>query len=289
MTTITVPRINDSQWDFRTLWRIWADATHAGDKVTLDFQSCDFLRANAVAFLGGLIRLLQYRGSTVWIINVGPSIRTNLLKNGFLPAFAGEAHPGYGNTVPFREDWQRDSAAYQNYLADHWLGQGWVEVSNALRDAIIERVAEGYQNAFDHSQSPVGSYTCGQFYPRKRELQLSIVDFGVGIPSNVRECVGEAEKAADSCMDWAFVRGNTTATKQGLSRGLGLDLLRDFIQVNGGKLEILSHDGYISVDQGGVSSRILPHPFEGTMVNIRISCDSRFYRLASENVALVNF
>ncbi len=288
MVTITVPRINDTEWDFRTLWRIWGQASTAEYEVCLDFERCDFLRANAVAFLGGLIRLLQYRGTKVWIRNVGPSIRPNLLKNGFLPTFAGETHPGNGNTVPFREDWERDSAGYEGYLSHRWLGQGWVGVSPKLRDAIVERVAEGYQNAFDHSESPIGTYTCGQFYPNLEVLQLAIVDFGVGIPSNVRRHLGDFEKSAKDCMAWAVVPGHTTSTAA-LSRGVGLDLLRDFLQTNGGKLEILSHDGYISFDQTGISTRILPHAFEGTMVNIRIRCDENYYCLASENVSDVKF
>jgi hypothetical protein len=80
---------------------------------------------------------------------------------------------------------------------------------------------------------------CGQRYPKIKELKLTIVDFGVGIPSNVRLYKKHERRPdqlpAPSCMEWAFQNG--TSTKQGDTaepRGLGLDLLHDFMRNNGG-------------------------------------------------------
>ncbi|MFA7621034.1 MAG: hypothetical protein WCY56_04210 [Aminobacteriaceae bacterium] len=59
--TIPVPRINDGKSDFETLFSIWNQTRGDGEDVRFDFSTCDFLRPNAVAFLGGLARLIEFR------------------------------------------------------------------------------------------------------------------------------------------------------------------------------------------------------------------------------------
>ena len=73
-----------------------------------------------------------------------------------------------------------------DYLKVKWLRQGWVHVVNYCKAAIAGSVWEIYTNAFEHAQSPIGVFSCGQHYPRRKELQLTVADFGVGIPSTVR-------------------------------------------------------------------------------------------------------
>ena len=148
-------------------------------------------------------------------------------------------------------------------------------------------MAEIYLNAFEHGQSQIGVFACGQHYPKNRELNLTIVDFGVGIPSNVRSYKASnfAPEAlvAKHCMEWAFQEG--TSTKQGDSaepRGLGLDLLQDFVIQNKGRLEMFSHEGYVLITDGKISFAERSIFFEGTMVNISLRCDESYYCLASE-------
>ena len=294
MTTILVPRINDNMWDFRALSRIWQQSQEAG-AVRFDFRNYDFLRQNAVAFLGGLIRLLQSRGVLVEIdaATMLPDVKKNLGRNGFLRTFLNDDGWGDGNTIPFREDLARSPADYANFLAERWLGRGWIGVTPALRDAIVERVAECYLNAFEHSRSGIGIFTCGQYYPNKQDLHLAMVDFGVGIPSNVRMFrSGQAAETLDAtrCMQWAFQKGTSTRICVGGSRGLGLDLLRSFVQAANGSLRILSHDGYGRIDgAGNPAFQTLEHYFEGTLVMIRLKCDATRNCLASELVPVEDF
>ncbi len=83
-------------------------------------------------------------------------------------------------------------------------------------------------------------------------------------------------------MQWAFQKGNSTLGKpEGIARGLGLDLLRDFVKVNNGTLQIFSHDGEAMItDTQNFTSRTSIFP--GTLANITFSCDESFYRFASE-------
>ena len=288
MNIIRIPRLNDGPADIRRMFEVWKSATAASGRVVFDFAGCDFLRPNAVAFLGGLIRLLELRGTYVVLGEMNQSLRGNLLRNGFLGAFGSESFGHRGATVPYREDRGCDPEGFLEYLAEEWLGKGWVGVSPALRDAISAQVSECYLNAFQHADSPVGTFTCGQYFPRLEELQLSIIDFGIGIPARVRGFLSEPDKPAGECLEWAFLPGHSTAA-DGRSRGLGLGLLRDFLKVNRGSLDIYSHDGYSSSEHGSFAFRASPGLFKGTLINIRIRCDSRFYKFSSENVENVPF
>lgn len=150
-----------------------------------------------------------------------------------------------------------------------------------IGDEIVGRLWEIYANAFEHAQSPVGIASCGQHFPRRRELNLTVVDFGVGIPSNVRVFKKNDEIPSKNAMKWAFQRGTSTKPN-GVGRGVGLDLLKEFVRVTGGRLEVFSHEGYALVDDSQETFGELPTFFEGTLVNIVLKCDERFYRLATE-------
>jgi hypothetical protein len=83
-------------------------------------------------------------------------------------------------------------------------------------------------------------------------------------------------------MCWAFERGTSTAQRPASARGLGLDLLKEFIRASGGRMEVFSHDGYARVDDGGESYETLRAFFEGTLVQVCLRCDDRCYRLSNE-------
>lgn len=289
--TLSIPTINDyTAANFDVLFDLWNEANNDNLDVTFEFSQCGFLRQNAVAFLGGLARLIEERHGHVtfdWSTLKNNWVRTNLEQNGFMSAFGHSSGPWSGNSIPYREDLHEDKEVLIDYLKSKWLGHAWVRVSERLRDAIIGRVWEIYANAFEHGQSPIGIFSCGQHYPKQHELKLSVVDFGVGIPSNVRmffkhDPLSQSLSAA-SCLKWAFQRGTTTKPN-GTSRGMGLDLLKEFVKLNKGKLEVFSHEGYAIIDSKQEEFMNRSTFFEGTLVNISFICDESYYHFASEIV-----
>lgn len=278
---LSLRRISDELSDFDYLFNLLHQCGE-GSAVIIDFSNCNFLTPNAVVFLGGLARLIEYKSGTCdfdWN-TLSPAVRANLAQNGFVSTFGGAIDPWDGNSVPYREDQTLDVDGLLNYLRTKWLDDYRIHLSQELEDYIIGKVWEIYDNAFEHSQSPIGIFSCGQYYPQKHELKLAVVDFGVGIPYNVRKFRSEETLEAGYAISWAFKSGNTT--KSG-SRGLGLDILKDFIRINKGRLEVFSHEGYglISKDTEEYSSRLLTPTFEGTLFNLTLKCDARYYHLAS--------
>jgi len=286
--TLSIPTINDyTAVNFDVLFNLWNQVNNDNLDVTFEFSQCGFLRHNAVAFLGGLTRLIQSRGGTVrFALNtISEKVKINLAQNSFLSTLGFGGAPWEGNSIPYREDLHQDKIALVDYLKTHWLGHGWVHVSERLRDEIVGRVWEIYANAFEHGQSPIGIFSCGQHYPKQHELKLTVVDFGVGIPSNVRMFFKHDARAqslsAASCLKWAFQRGTTTKPN-GTSRGMGLDLLKEFVKLNKGKIEIFSHEGYAIIDSKREEFLNRSTFFEGTLINITFIRDESYYHLASE-------
>jgi hypothetical protein len=63
---------------------------------------------------------------------------------------------------------------------------------------------------------------------------------------------------------------------------LGLDLLKEFIRVNQGKLEVYSNEGYAVINADGERYKNLDISFEGTVVHITLRCDENLYRFHNE-------
>ncbi|AFZ13444.1 ATP-binding region ATPase domain protein [Crinalium epipsammum PCC 9333] len=280
---VTVPTINDKAKDFDRLFQLWTQVQENTKEVIFDFSQCFFLRQNAVAFLGGLARLIESRGGKVifdWD-TVKNHVRMNLKQNGFMYAFNSGEEPWQGNSIPYREDRYQDIDGLTHYLAEQWLGKDWVHISDLLRSVIVSTAWEIYANAFEHGRTEIGVFSCGQHYPNLGELKLSVVDFGVGIPQNVRDFQKNPNLPADQALQWAFQKGTTTRGGR-VTGGIGLDYLKQFVHINKGKLQILSNDGCATIDKQQEVYEKRPSFFGGTLVNITLLCDESYYALELE-------
>jgi hypothetical protein len=108
-----------------------------------------------------------------------------------------------------------------------------------------------------------------------------VVDFGVGIPETVRAYLRRPALSAADAINWALQRGTTTKPGS-ISRGVGLDLLKSFVATNDGRLEIFSGGGYAVISRYADHQMDRGPAFEGTLVNISLRCDERYYYLGSE-------
>lgn len=275
---LKVPTVNDKLNHFDCLFKLRQQVNDDCSEVIFDFSECFFLRHFAVAFLGGLARLVELRCGKVtfdWQ-TLRNHIGMNLRQNGFMHAFNDGEEPWQGNSIPYREDRYQDKDGLVSYLAEQWLGRGWVHIDPDLRNIIVGTVWEIYANAFEHGQSDIGVFSCGQHYPNLGELKLTVIDFGVGIPRNVRDFLNKTNMPVDETLRWAFQPGTSTR-RSGVTGGIGLDWLKRFVKMNKGKLEIFSHDGYVMIDKDQETYQNRQSFFEGTLVNITLLCDESYY------------
>jgi hypothetical protein len=283
---LTVPRIYHSSDCCHALFKLWKTVNQqleTSSDLTLDFQGCKFLSHIGVAFLGGLSHHVRAQGGQLNfdLETLKPDIRMNLAQNGFLFSLGAGPAPWSGNSIPYRNDDRQDSEAIMTYLLNHWLSKGWVSISSRLQEAIAGQVWELYANAFEHSHSPIGVFSCGQHYPKKKELHLTIIDFGQGIPTSVQSLSQNAALNPSQALEWAFQSGTST-TSNGVSRGTGLNSLQSFILTNRGNLKIFSNDGYVNIKDNKVKYETRAIDFGGTLINIAFKCDESYYCFTSE-------
>lgn len=266
---IFVPRLNDGHDDFCTMAQIWQQVTttkHQND-IEFDFTQCQFLQPNAVVFLGGLARLISQRGNRPFFLvdTMHDSVHMNLLQNGFGHAMGATTSPWQGNSIPYREYLSSDQNAIAQDLRQNWLGRGWINISESLANELVGQMWEMFANAFEHSNSTIGVYSCGQYFHTRKILTLVVADFGIGIPAKVRQHLGRPDMTAVDAMKWAFQRGHSTSSQLG-PRGVGLDLLKELVKKTNGKMLAYSHDGMVRIDaKGEIYGGFQPF-FGGTLV-----------------------
>ena len=276
--------INDNEYDFTFLLRQWHKVRHLqNDHVHFNFEGCSFLQQNAVVFLGAMTRYALSKDNNVifHLAGLGSATLTNLEQNGFLHEMGADRPPWNGNSIPYRED-INFALDYGDYLADRWLGKGWLNIEPNLKSLITQTVIEAYLNVFDHAHSPIGVITCGQHYPNRRLLKLALVDLGYGIPTTVRNYLQDSSMSSSKALEWAFRQGNTTKDKtSGIARGNGLKILADFLRNNGGTLHIYSGNGSALVNKYQTRFDDRAIGFQGTFVQITLHTDVSYYKLPS--------
>lgn len=154
-------------------------------------------------------------------------------------------------------------------------------MSQGLLKRFRESIFEVFSNSVLHSGTTLGIFSCGQFFPKRHRLDFTLADLGVGIRQNVSEFIGCEISGVDAIV-WATEGSNTT--KRGdVPGGLGLKLLQEFIDLNGGRLQIVSDSGYWQRANKGDTVSHLGYSFPGTVVNIEINtADRQSYILTSE-------
>lgn len=178
-----------------------------------------------------------------------------------------------------------DQIGFCNYVYRELLSHhSFPKTSNALKEKILESLAELFSNANLHSKSDTIA-TCGQFYPKNHEITFTIADAGIGIHQNVvnfyqKQGYHYSQNAGQS-IEWAMVDGNTTKNSPG---GSGLAILKEFVKMNKGFIHLVSGEGCYECSENGEFSRLFYKPFPGTFATVKFRTDdTRSYILSSEN------
>ncbi len=281
MSSVSVGNINSSLKGFSRLAALSATLDrYFLEQVALDFAGCTWFEANMCAPLGAVLKSTP---NTVTIRNLRPEIQGILSKNRFLNNYGFPPQRDTNDTVmPYQQFSVRDNLLVPHYLNEYLSGKGLPIMSQALSRSFKESTLELCNNAKDHAESEIGIFVCGQYFPRKQRLDFCIADAGIGIRRRILKDLRK-KMTSEQAIQWALADGNTT--RQGRSPGgLGLNLIREFIVMNQGHIQIVSDDGYWELSPKGETLKRLDASFPGTVINIEINtADRSSYRLTSES------
>lgn len=253
------------------------------DEIELDFSNCTWFDANMSAPLGVVLSHTSDRFNDVQIKGLRAGVEAILAKNRFLVGYGYPPRSDtYGSTIPYRRLQVDEERYFTSYVNQHLKRQEIPHMSEALSKRFKDSILEVFANAATHSETILGIFVCGQYFHKTKRLDFSIADAGIGIRKKIAKELGR-KMNSDQAIDWALQEGHTTR-RGSVPGGLGLKLLREFIALNKGRMQIVSARGYWEMNAGQQRLERIDHSFPGTVVNIEINtADTNSYCLRSES------
>ncbi|MFR5265544.1 hypothetical protein [Clostridium sp.] len=248
-------------------------------KIFFSFSGCNFIAPNILVLLGGLKELIKLEGKELIfdfesIDNV--NVMTYLYKTNFVKELNIHEYHNYNkdNYISYKrfdindDNYEEEITVYVQDI----LKLIPINMSDELKAEITSRIYEVFINAAEHSESKIGVHACGHYFPNKRELSIAIYDGGIGIIENVRREKGHG-KDAGKILEWAFIPGNTTVKNIDYNRGLGLELLKQLVKLNDGKIFTYTNNAIGVVNSKNECYNSQNRSLIGTSININIKKD----------------
>lgn len=262
--------------------------------INLDFSTIDFIASNQFAILGCILDTFnnKHPDAKVYMSSLKNKIREIIQKNGFNKHLNLEKIPDTYNTViPYTIFGINQIDSFEKYILLRIFSRDDIpKMSEKLRSQMIDSILEIFNNVKEHTHSKK-VYTCGQFFPRSSLLYLTIVDSGETIPYNVNTFFSSCNiDPPDQALNWALISGNTTR-KGNTPGGLGLSLLDDFVQLNEGKLYIVSGNETYERTEKNSRYKYMEYTFPGTIVTValNLSDTTNIYHMKSETLSEILF
>jgi hypothetical protein len=256
-----------------------ADVLQPGDTVTLKFTY-------GFVYLTGLVLLAAWRKSLPGTVLVAiddtaasPETRRFLTNTGFREVIeTGTSHPSVPSRigkVPIQAILQgREKEATVNEIVrifDDYAGH--------VPDTAPFRVllSELCENALAHSELTTPGYICARVFEDNNRCEIAIADTGIGIDASFRQ--GTNKKAIDriaqgeSAIAIALEGLSSSKPQPGPGTfktyfGFGLFITRRLVEVNRGRLTLLSGAEAVTVEKLSQRARRLVRPWRGTFAGV---------------------
>lgn len=250
---------------------------------TIPVEIRNWFSANISAVLGAIFDKLTENVNVIQFKYIDESIESILTKNDFLTYFGKKrTRDLFNTTIRFQKLKPTDGKYFKIYVIDELIkgrDSDLPRMSEKVKEQIIEGIYEVFINAQIHSDTNF-IYTCGQFFPNLHTIEFTIVDTGIGFAETVYRRFGKRISSSQA-IQWA-VKDRMT-TKQGVSGGIGLAILREFVTANKGCMQIVSGNAFYEYNALNEFTRVFVGGFPGTIVNLRFKTDDvQGYRLNSE-------
>ncbi|NMC00656.1 MAG: ATP-binding protein [Thermoanaerobaculaceae bacterium] len=281
---IPLRNINHDEQGFESLCDLYDKTkTFFLETVEFDMSKTTWFDADMCAPFGAILYKLGEMLNTIKFLHINQKVNEILLKNGFLSHYGQSKIPdSYSTTIPYFRFDAKDDRYFAVYIEQKLMNRDEIpNMSLGLKKRFRESIFEIFSNAVIHSQTKLGIFTCGQFFPKKNEISFTVADVGIGICQNVREHI-KRDIAPEEAIEWATQERNTTK-KGSIPGGLGLKLLKEFVDLNGGSIQIVSQNGYWKREKRVTVKKRFANGFPGTVVSVKINTlDTNKYCLAEE-------
>lgn len=256
--------------------------------ILLDFKGVDFISANLLSVFGALLEDVHQKIELkIFFTNLHPKIKDVMQKNGFGKYFQFEQKADtYHSTIEYKKfsTTTEGLQEFEKYISINVFQRGFLpNMDETIKDAMIDNILEMFNNVIDHAESTT-VFVCGQFFPRKKKMTLTITDLGKTIQKNVSEYAARNNTDISNALEWALIQGNSTK-ETFAPGGLGFSLLLNFLKRNKGTFTLISADQCFQLDHKGKHRyKSLDYSFPGTIVTITINLDDKYYYCINEDL-----
>ena len=253
------------------------------DKLTIDMPY--WFDANMCAPFGAILSIINKKNTGI-TLDCPDKVMKILQKNQFLPNFGFDKPPmpdDYESTIEYIQFDVTDSDKFKKYVETHFGNNvhGLPKMSHELIKKFRESLYEIFVNSVFHSETNQ-IFACDQYFHLQNRLDFSIVDLGIGFHGNINKNMNLHLSPKDAVI-WAMTENQTTKKGGIVPGGLGLKLIKEFIEQNNGKMQIVTYNGYWEFSNGRTTLNTFRSNFPGTVVNIEINtADSSSHFLESE-------
>lgn len=249
--------------------------------LVLDCAGLTWLDAHLCAPLAAILASAAARLQPVQqFINLDSTVQGSLCRSGLLTQYGYNIVPDRFNTaVPLAQFRNGDVRFYEQ--AQTWVSHEKLPtMTPQARRVLADSLGELFGNAQEHAESPLGAYTCGQFFPKQNRLRFSLSDAGIGIPNRVRSLASNAAMSDTESLRWALA-GNST--RRDLPGGSGLQVVKSFVKMNGGCLQIVTGGVFYEYNRYVEAYSALAGFALGTTIALEVNtADSSFYCVTGE-------
>jgi hypothetical protein len=233
------------------------------DEVVLNFKETKVFESNMFAVLGCLVAGLERKGNKVRFIEMQESI-LNLFNTKKL--IKGGAKKNVWKSLikcqHFGSASEDDLSAYleEKIFPD----RPEINTNPQLKMAIQLCVAEIFRNAFVHGACRE-LFISHFFSVYNKKLFITVVNQGKSIKDTARA----GSNSSVGAIKWAVENGTTSRTSE--HNGIGLHTIRQFVQQNQGKIQIMSGDAVWKQVKHRTFSKNYEKAFPGTIVTLEFN------------------
>jgi hypothetical protein len=253
-------------------------STFENTTIKIDFRSLSWIDANLLALLNAFTYKL-HKEKNVRLAADFQYIADNFnvfFRNGWLTHDAYQMYDNQETTIPCTYFKPHELDEFITYISNKLMcHRGMPGLNPALRIRIQSDLIEVFQN-LRHARTSDPLFTCGQFYPKRRQFILTLVDLGVGFLQPIKEYTKGAIQTDIEAIRWA-IAGNSSiinpATDMG---GFGLQGIHDYCNTNKGVFQIYTgNDFWNSNGNHQIETHYSSdHYFQGSVINLHFNYDS---------------
>ena len=273
--TISIPSLETNHIGIGELMQFYSYAkAFSCTSVTLNISPINHVDANLSALILALSTKLQIERKVKLFVELGDG-KGVFFRNGLISHLMGN-----GNKSEYPDDRESTIAlttfspdadeTYCNYLCnDFFSHRGMDNIPRKIKDALRSHYLEIFTNVGLHANTSLPVFSCGQYFPEKRQLKYTLIDLGDGFLKNIYKSTMGEVKDDKTAILWATEGINSTKDKILYGPGgTGLKEIKKYCNENNGSLHICSGTGYVNMMSNRTFEYNLRTPFPGSIINI---------------------